>query len=123
MPDSQKLPSPPRDLRKRGKALWRSIFQGYIPNPTETQILHDLCRTLDEIDVLTAVLADSDPVVTGSTGQPRANPLLAELREHRKLADRLALALAVPTGVERIGRRQTPVARQAAATRWQRRAA
>ena len=69
------------------------------------------------------LLAQSEPVVPGSTGQPVVNPLITALREHRKLADRLTLALAVPVGDEMEGRRHSTSARQAARTRWQRGAA
>lgn len=90
-------PPPPRGLRRRSKALWHSVIEACEPNPTELAILHELCFVLDEIDVLRTVLARSEPVVTGSTGQPRPNPLYAELRRHRELADRLARTLAFPT--------------------------
>ena len=76
--------------------LWHSIIETCEPNPTELAILHELCSVLDEIDVLRAALARSEPVVTGSTGQPRPNPLYGELRRHRELADRLARTLAFP---------------------------
>lgn len=89
-------PPPPRGLRRRSKALWHSVIEVCEPNPTELAILHELCFVLDEIDVLRTVLARSEPVVTGSTGQPRPNPLYAELRRHRELADRLARTLAFP---------------------------
>lgn len=97
MVDTQSRPPPPRGLRKRGKALWHSVIEVGEPNPAELAILHEMCSVLDEIDVLKAVLARSEPVVAGSTGQPRPNPLYAELRRHRALADRLARSLAVPS--------------------------
>lgn len=90
-------PPPPRGLRKRSKALWHSVIETCEPNPTELAILHELCFVLDEIDALRAALARSEPVVTGSTGQPRPNPLYAELRRHRELADRLARTLEFPS--------------------------
>lgn len=93
-------PLPPRGLRKRSKALWHSIIDTCEPNPVELAILHELCSILDEIDVLRSVLARSEPVVTGSTGQPRPNPLYGELRRHRELADRLARTLAFPSDID-----------------------
>lgn len=97
METTPSLPRPPRGLCKRSKALWHSVIESCEPNPTELAILHEFCFVLDEIDVLKAVLARSEPVVTGSTGQPRPNPLYGELRRHRELADRLARTLAFPT--------------------------
>lgn len=46
-------------------------------------------RTLDEIAKLQAELDGGDLVVTGSMGQPVANRLLGELRQHRLLLLRL----------------------------------
>jgi hypothetical protein len=123
MVNTQPRRNPPRDLKKRGKRLWRSVFDDYEPSPTEEQILLDLCRTLDEIDVLTAVLAQSEMVVAGSTGQLVVNPVIGALREHRKLAVRLSLALAVPGEGETYGRRRSTSARAAAQARWHRKGA
>jgi hypothetical protein len=41
-------------------------------------------RTLTEIHGLEAALDSAELTVAGSTGQPRGNPLLAELRAHRR---------------------------------------
>jgi hypothetical protein len=100
--------------------LWRRVFKDYEPNAAEIQILYELARVLDEIDVLSAVLAQSEPIVQGSTGQPRINPLYGELREHRKLADQLTLSLALPAEGEQVGRRVSGSARAAAESRWRR---
>jgi hypothetical protein len=42
-------------------------------------------HTLAEIAGLESALGGAEMVVTGSTGQPRAHPLLGELRQHRRL--------------------------------------
>ncbi|BBZ06102.1 hypothetical protein MDOR_02710 [Mycolicibacterium doricum] len=55
--------------------------------------MHELARILDEIDEMSAALTESSPVVPGSMGQTRPNPLYAGPREHRRLADRLTQAL------------------------------
>ena len=59
----------------------------------EGQVEH----TLAEIAGLEKALGDGDLVVTGSTGQPKGNPLLAELRAHRLLLLRL-LGVFTPDG-------------------------
>ena len=46
-------------------------------------------HTLAEITGLEKALDGAEMVVTGSTGQPRAHPVLAELRAHRVLLLRL----------------------------------
>jgi len=59
----------------------------------EGQVEH----TLAEIAGLERALGDGDLVVAGSTGQPKGNPLLAELRAHRVLLLRL-LGVFTPAG-------------------------
>jgi hypothetical protein len=108
----------PSDLKARGRALWRSVVGKYALDPAETALLHELGRTVDELDALTVAMADQSPVVAGSQGQPRANPLLAEIRQHRKLAESLAISLALPVDGETIGRRRSTNARVAADARW-----
>jgi hypothetical protein len=54
-------------------------------------------RVLAEIHGLEAALDGAELVVTGSTGQPKGNPLLAELRAHRVLLLRL-LGVFAPEG-------------------------
>lgn len=84
-------------MNKRGKALWRSVIEACEPNPAELAILAEFCCVLQEIEQLREVLAQSEMTVASSAGQPRPNPLLAELRRHRELADRLARTLALPS--------------------------
>jgi hypothetical protein len=54
-------------------------------------------RTLAEIHGLEKALDGAELVVTGSTGQPKGNPLLGELRAHRVLLLRL-LGVFTPEG-------------------------
>jgi hypothetical protein len=110
----------PRDLGEPGKVLWRNLTQEFDFNSAELTVLHQLCCTTDEITDLKAALATSSPVVKGSRGQPRANPLLAELRNHRKLADQLVVALSLPVEGEAVGRRRSAQAKQAVDARWRR---
>jgi hypothetical protein len=98
--------------------LWRSVVEEYVLDPAETALLHELCRTSDELDALTAAMAHQSPVVAGSRGQPRANPLLAEIRQHRRLAETLSAALALPMDGETLGRQRSASARVAAHARW-----
>jgi len=111
---------PPVGLGKRGRAMWADITETYRLDPAEVALLVELCRSIDEIDALSAALAEGPLMVTGSTGQPRPNPLLDQLREHRKVADRLAAALALPIEGESVGRRRSATAKQAVNTRWRR---
>jgi hypothetical protein len=108
----------PSDLKGRGKALWRSIIERYTLDPAETALLLELCRTTDELDVLTAMMATQSPMVVGSQGQPRPNPLLGEIRAHRRVAEKLVVGLALPAEGQTVGQRRSLNAAAAANARW-----
>lgn len=105
---------PPRDLLVSGKALWRCVIGAYTLDAAEVVLLHQLCRAVDVLDRLHADLAEMGVTVAGSTGQPRPNPLLGEVREQVKIVDRLQQALALPLTGENAGVRRSP-SRKAAA--------
>lgn len=111
---------PPRDLDAHGKRVWRAVMGVYVLDPAEVLLLHELCRTADELDRLTAKMVLEEPLVEGSQGQPKAHPLLGEIRAHRKLAETLALALALPADGETVGHRRSVSAAKAANARWNR---
>jgi hypothetical protein len=111
-----KPPSKPRDLGVAGGALWRRAVKEFSFNSVETALLHELCRVLDEIDDMRSRLAELGPTTKGSRGQQVLNPLLHQLTAHRRSADRLALALALPIGNETAGKRRSAAAKQAAST-------
>jgi hypothetical protein len=85
-------------------------------------MLGQACRTADELDRLEkAVRALPDLVTTGSTGQLKPHPLLAEVRAHRLLLERLTSALNLPDDDQEVGDRgATKHARRAAQGRWKR---
>ena len=90
-------PKPPTGLKASGRRLWDAVTGPYILTPSELLILVEAARTADELDRLEkAVRALTDLVVDGSTGQPKAHPLLEEVRRHRVLLDRLTGALNLP---------------------------
>ncbi len=112
---------PPRDLKSRGKALWRNIIGCYVLDPAEVVLLHQLCRAVDVLDRIAADLAEMGVTVSGSTGQPRPNPLLNEQREQVKLVDRLQQALALTLTGETAGVRRSASRKAAARTNTGRR--
>lgn len=114
----QTMQTTPKGLKSRGRACWRAVTTEFELDPAERELLRELCVTLDEIDALATALRTSELVVEGSRGQPRTNPLLGELRTHRKLADALVLSLALPLDIESVGARRSGQARQAARARW-----
>ena len=59
----------------------------------EAAVLGEACRTVDELGRLAEAMPDAELIVEGSTGQPRGNPLLDEVRKHRETLARLLSAL------------------------------
>jgi hypothetical protein len=111
-------PSPPKDLNAPGRRLWRAVLAEFDANPAEIQLFYELCRTTDELDVMATQLADESLTVAGSKGQPRPHPLLAEIRQHRRLVDQLVVDLGLPIESEVVGRRRSAAAKQNADQRW-----
>ena len=86
-------PRAPAGLGKAGRDLWRKTSAVYELSPAEARILAEACRTADELDRMRDELAQGSPLVKGSTGQPRANPMFDEVRKHRETLARLLTAL------------------------------
>jgi hypothetical protein len=79
--DSGDVEKAPTGLRAPGKALWAAVASKYVLTAGELEVLRQAVRTADEVDRLEkAVRALPDLITTGSTGQPRAHPLLSEVR-------------------------------------------
>jgi hypothetical protein len=108
----------PSGLGTAGKALWREVNAEFGLAPHESAILVQVCRVIDRLDAIEAELADGPLLVAGSTGQPRANPLLAEWRHQARVLESLSRALSIPLEGEDVGRRRSPSAREAAVQRW-----
>lgn len=107
----RRRPSAPKDLNDAGEALWRNVVGEFQLNSAELALLHELACTYDEIEALKVALAKSKPLIRGSRGQQRPNGLYAVLAAHRKLADQLTSALALPIDSEAVGRRRSAAAR------------
>jgi hypothetical protein len=110
----------PSGLRAAGKRLWHEVNEEFGLAPHELAILLQCCRAVDRLDALEAELADAPLTVFGSTGQPRANPLLGEWRAQARVLESLSRALSIPLPGEDVGRRRSPSAREAAMQRWHR---
>jgi hypothetical protein len=78
-----------------------------------------VCRCVDRLDAIEEELSAAGSLtVAGSTGQPRAHPLLAEWRMQARVLESLSRALSIPLPGEDVGRRRSPSAREAALQRW-----
>lgn len=104
LPSSEDGSKPPAGLKAPGRRLWLSVADRYVLTASELAMLEQACRTSDELDRLErAVRALPELVTTGSTGQIRPHPLLAEVRAHRLLLERLTSALCLPNEDEEVG--------------------
>jgi hypothetical protein len=110
---------PPDDLETAGRRLWDSVAASFVLNAAEVEILRQAAATADEIALLEAELRSSSLVVAGYSGQPRPNPLLKIIQDHRLLLRRLVDSLALPDEDEEHGMRPGQRhARVAANARW-----
>ena len=115
------VPTPPADLTRSGagRRFWTDTHRAYEIDARDRPVLRELCRSLDEIEQLRAVIAADGVMSVGASGQPVEHPAMGGLRAHRQTVDRLLYRLALP---DEEGRRP-PSARQrsaktAANARW-----
>lgn len=99
---TRKPPSPPGDLKRSGRALWRSVVADFDLDEHERQLLHETCRTRDLCDLLQTQLDTDGPMSESSQGV-RVHPAAVELRQQRIVLARLLAALNVPSGEESAG--------------------
>jgi hypothetical protein len=110
---------PPDGLETAGRRLWDSVTATFVLGAGEIEILRQACHTSDEITSLEAELRASSLVVAGYSGQPRPNPLLKIIQDHRLLLRRLVDSLALPDDDQEHGMRPGQRhARTAANARW-----
>ena len=80
----------------RGGAFRAKTEKQFQLTDVETELLAEVCRTLDEIDLLEAALKADGVTVAGSTGQVRVHPAVAEIRSHRLALSRMMAQLDLP---------------------------
>ena len=73
MTASKDLERVPEGLGPRGSAFWVSAQTELEFDTRETDLLIEVCRTLDMIDSLTAAIASDGIMLTGSQGQQVLN--------------------------------------------------
>lgn len=118
---SEQEPTPPAGLRDAGRRLWQDVADEFELSGEGLELLRQAARTVDELDALTGALdglSGEQLTVHGSTGQPRAHPLLAEVRHHRATLARLLAALNLPAEDEETLTAKQMQARAAASARW-----
>jgi hypothetical protein len=107
----------PKLLQAAGRKLFRAVADKYTLRPDELRVLEDACREADLIDQIAAGLVGEPLYMTGSMGQKVANPLFAEVRQHRATFASLMRQLALPDETSEESARSTG-ARKAANARW-----
>lgn len=116
-------PKCPSGLGKAGRRLWRNLTSDAFENGVffdnrELDWLLSAAKTADSVALLEAEMAEQSTIVKGAQGQPVANPLLNEIRQHRALqAQLLARVDLYPAGEASTNTRST-AARRAAQARW-----
>jgi hypothetical protein len=120
-PAMPKLP-PPTKLGAKARKVWADITDTYTLRPDELRVLEDACREIDLVERLEKELSKPgvSMIVKGSMGQPVANPLMAEVRQHRQTVKALFAAIALPDDDSRLAGARSSAARQAANARWRR---
>lgn len=112
--------SEPSGLADSGRAVWASVTDLYELRVDELVVLEKACRASDRIAQMESELEGSTFMVKGSMGQPVVNPLVAEIRAHEALVQRLLGSLKLPDdpkgGAEEKPR--SAQARAAAQSRW-----
>ncbi|MFF4566188.1 hypothetical protein [Streptomyces sp. NPDC001435] len=110
---------PPEGLADAGRALWLEVVGEYELAPAELALLAQACRTVDEVEAISAAIAAGPVVVKGSTGQPRVSGLFAEARSHRLVLAKLLEQMALPDVGEEEGKTPNQLrASKAASVRW-----
>jgi hypothetical protein len=90
------IPRTPSGLCRRGKTLWKSVVVAFALAESETALLLEACRALDDVEALCQAVAAAPMTTIGSRGQEVINPLRAELRSERLLLAKLLSQLDVP---------------------------
>jgi hypothetical protein len=115
------IPPVPEGIGRRGKAFWVDV-QGELEfDAKETELLLELCRVLDTIDLLAESIAADGVMLEGSQGQRVLNAAVAELRQQQAAYARLVTQLNLE-GAGTGEAMRSPRAASAAATakrRWQ----
>jgi hypothetical protein len=113
-------PPIPEGLGARGGAFWVAVQAELEFDIRETDLLIEICRTLDTIEVLADAVAVDGVMLIGSQGQKVLNGAVAELRQQQAAYARLVTQLNLE-GAEVASTMKSPRGSSAAATanrRW-----
>jgi hypothetical protein len=115
------IPRPSASLGAAGKALHVSICKAFdLEAGAELKLLELACCQADDIALLERAIKADGVTVTGSTGQSRLNPALAEVRQGRLALAKILGTLALPDEDDVPRTASSRRAQMAANTRWAR---
>ncbi|MGB3761830.1 MAG: hypothetical protein WA966_01305 [Ornithinimicrobium sp.] len=83
-------------MTSRGSKFRDRALEVYELSETETELLTECSRLIDECERLHCVIEEDGARVSGSQGQPRVHPAIGELRQHRLALGRLLAQLGLP---------------------------
>lgn len=118
-PAEPRKPSPPTGLGKRGRLFWRDVTVGFDLERDELELLTEICRQLDLVELLEATLTAEGVTTEGSRGQTRLHPVVQALNAGRQLLQRQLSQLGLPdTDDSAVASPASVQARKAAQARW-----
>lgn len=86
---------------KPAVALLDALFDAYDLDPAEEELVYRIARTVERLDRLDAeLLAAKSLIVSGSTGQAAAHPLLRAIAEQERNLAALIAALKLPDAAD-----------------------
>lgn len=118
MGDTRK-PGAPTGLGPRGRKFWRDVMAGWELERDETELLVEICRQLDLVELLESTLVTDGVTTEGSRGQTRLHPVVAALNAGRQLLARQLAQLGLPDQADTtVSSPASTQARRAAQARW-----
>lgn len=101
MSEQEHSATPPKGLRKAGRAIWEAVTASLDLDRQETQLLLECCRVSDRLDALDAVLRREGVVAQDG----KAHPALVESRQQQITLTRLIASLRLPPDLSEPDRR------------------
>ena len=93
------IPRPPAGAGPSGRRLWRSVQREFELGEHERALLVAMCRQVDRLDALEALIADEGLMVSGH-GTVKVHPAVIEARQSAIAVARIGAALRLPAGEE-----------------------
>ena len=96
--ESVLAPPPPDSLGSRGATFWRSVQDVSEFDFRETDLLLEICRTLDTIEALSTAIDRDGVMIVGSQGQMVMNNAIGERRLQQAAYARMVTQLNLTRG-------------------------